>query len=191
MKINVVGIDCSLRNFGFAKASIDLDSMAISVKDLQLAETKPADKKTKKVVRQNCLDLEAAQEMQRALIEHCKGSSVAIVEVPVGSQSARAMASYGIVVGILASCPITIIPVTPTEVKKAGYGVASATKEEMIEWATGVYPDAPWLRVKKTQALLGKNEHLADAVAAIHAGIETPEFASSVAMLRSLSPNAN
>ena len=32
------------------------------------------------------------------------GTALAFVEVPVGSQSARAMASYGVCIGVLASC---------------------------------------------------------------------------------------
>lgn len=186
MKIKLIGIDPSMRNFGFAKAIYDTETDEIEIVDLHLAETKPADKATKKKVRQNCLDLQAAQEMQRAMIQQCAGQALALVEVPVGSQSARAMMSCGLCIGVLSSCPIPIIPVTPTEVKKAGYGVASATKEEQIEWATTKHPNAPWLRVKKTQALLGKNEHTADAIACIYAGIKTPEFQQAVALMKSM-----
>lgn len=187
MEVKLVGVDPSLRNFGFAKVTLDLSTMKLKVDDVHLAQTKPADKSTKKVVRQNCTDLEAAKEMQRALVEHTQGAAFAFIEVPVGSQSARAMASYGICVGVISSCPVPIIPVTPTEVKKAGYGVASATKEEMIEWAIAKHPEAPWLRVKKTGEVLGKNEHLADALAAIYAGMKTPEFAAAISMLRQTS----
>lgn len=187
MKIELIGMDVSMRNFGFAKAVYDTETGAIEVVDLNLAETKPADKATKKKIRQNCLDLDAAKEMQHAMVEQCKGMTLALVEVPVGSQSARAMMSCGLCIGVLSSCPIPIIPVTPTQVKKAGFGVASATKEEQIEWATEKYPDAPWMRVKSTGKLLGKNEHLADAVAAIHAGVETEEFKALIAIIAQMS----
>lgn len=186
MKIKLIGIDPSLRNFGYASAIYDTDTGEVEIVDLNLVESKPADKATKKKIRQNCLDLEDAKEQQRGLIAYASGHQLAIAEVPVGSQSARSMASYGICVGVLSSCPVPLIPVTPTEVKKAGYGVASATKEEQIEWATTKHPNAPWLRVKKTQALLGKNEHMADAVACLYAGIKTPEFQQAVALMQAM-----
>ncbi len=187
MKIKLLGIDPSLRNFGYASAIYDTDTEKLEVVGLELVSGKPADKSTKKKIRQNCIDLEDAKEQQRGMIANAPGHALAMVEVPVGSQSARSMASYGICVGILSSCPIPIIPVSPTEVKKAGFGVASATKEEQIEWAVAKHPEAPWLRVKKTQALLGKNEHLADAVAALYAGIRTAEFQQTVALMKQMS----
>lgn len=187
MKIEILGCDPSMRNFGFAKAIYDTDTGEVDIIDLYLAQTKPADKSTKKKIRQNCLDLVDAREMQKALVEQCKGQAMAMVEIPVGSQNARSMMSCGLCIGILASCPVPIIPVTPTQVKKSGFGVASATKEEQIEWATEKYPDAPWMRVKSTGKLLGKNEHLADAVAAIHAGVETEEFKALIAIIAQMS----
>lgn len=186
MKVKLAGIDISLRNLGIAKMTLDTDSMSLSVDDLVLVQTQPADKATKKAMRQNCIDLDAARDLFEGLQEHLPDMTFAVAEVPVGSQSARAMASYGICVGVLSGCPIPLIAVSPTEVKKAGFGVASATKEEMIEWAVAQYPDAPWHRVKKTGALLGKNEHLADAVAAVHAGLKTPELMTAIKMLASV-----
>lgn len=186
MKIKLVGMDISMRNFGFAKATLDTDTMAIVIDELVLEETKAADKATKKKIRQNCLDLEDAKQMQQAMVKQVAGSAFALIEVPVGSQSARAMMSCGLCIGIIASCPTSIIPVTPAEVKKAGFGVASATKDEMIEWAVDKHPEANWLRVKATGKLLNKNEHLADAVACIYAGIKTPEFAQALAILKQI-----
>lgn len=187
MKIKLIGMDISMRNFGFAKATLDTDTMEVFINELVLAETKAADKATKKKVRQNCLDLDDAKQMQQAMVKECAGSAFAMIEVPVGSQSARAMMSCGLCIGIISSCPTSIIPVTPTEVKKAGFGVSSATKEEMIEWAVAKHPEANWLRVKATGKLLNKNEHLADAVACIYAGINTPEFAQALAVLKQIS----
>lgn len=187
MKLKLIGIDPSLRNFGYASALYDTDTGEVEIVELNLVESKPADKSTKKKIRQNCLDLEDAKEQQRGMIAYASGHQLAIAEVPVGSQSARSMASYGICVGVLSSCPVPLIPVSPTEVKKAGHGASSATKEEQIEWAVTKHPEANWLRVKKTGNLLGKNEHMADAVAAIYAGIRTPEFQQAVALMKSLS----
>lgn len=40
------------------------------------------------------------------------------------------------------------------------------------------HPKAPWLRRKQSgqDVLVNKNEHLADAVAAIHTGMQTDQF---------------
>ena len=187
MKLKLVGLDLSLRNFGYAIASYDVLTEKLTIVDLVLVETKPADKKTKKVIRQNFIDLEAARDQYLGMIQNIpEDSAFVIAEVPVGSQNARSMLSCGLCIGILGSCNKPLIPVTPTEVKKAGHGAASATKEEMIEWAVAKHPEAPWLRVKSTGAVLGKNEHLADAVAAIYAGMQTPTLQAALAMARQM-----
>ena len=178
MKIKVLGIDPSMSNWGLAFATVDSDTMAIELERLQLVSTKPEDKKVRKAVRQNSMDLRRAQELVGAQLIAQQGRAIAIAEVPVGSQSARAMASYGICIGILASLRIPLIEVTPNEVKLAGAGVKNATKDEMIQWAMKEFPNANWL----TRRLHGEvvptdaNEHLADAVGAIKAGVQTQQF---------------
>lgn len=186
-KLTVVGIDPSLRNMGFSKGVIDLDTGDIVSVDLVLVETE-ADKKNAKVVRKNSDDLERARLLHEAIQKHTKGYSIAFVEVPVGSQSARAMASYGICVGVLASCPIPMVQVTPNEVKMATVGIKTATKEQMIEWASQTHPTAPWLTVKRKGVIemVNKNEHLADATAAIHAGVLTDQFRQLSAMMKAV-----
>lgn len=184
MKIKVLGIDPSMSNWGLAFATVDSDTMAIELERLQLVSTKPEDKKVRKAVRQNSMDLRRAQELVGAQLIAQQGRAIAIAEVPVGSQSARAMASYGICIGILASLRIPLIEVTPNEVKLAGAGVKNATKDEMIQWAMKEFPNANWL----TRRLHGEvvptdaNEHLADAVGAIKAGVQTQQFRQALAM---------
>lgn len=185
--INVVGIDPSLRNFGLVKASIGVDDLAVKVQSMHLAKSENGLKK-KKTVRKNSDDLDRARALYEAMEEACRGASFAFVEVPVGSQSARAMASYGICIGVLAGCSIPVIQLTPTEVKLAGTGIKTATKDEMIEAATAWQPDAPWLRTKRAgkMELIADNEHLADACFAIKAGMATDEFQSIVRTLKNL-----
>jgi len=186
-KIKVIGLDPSLRNFGFCKALLDLETLEIDVTDVVLIETE-ANKKMAKVVRKNCDDLDRAQILHNAIVRECKGYALAFAEVPVGSQSARAMASYGICIGVLAACPIPMIQVTPSEVKLAATGSKHAAKQEMIEWAFDKYPKAPWLAVKRGGILTPtlNNEHLADACAAIHAGVLTDQFAQAAQMMKAL-----
>lgn len=189
--LKIVGMDPSLSNFGIASVTLDIDTLKFTVDDLKLICTEnEKDKKLKKVVRKNSEDLERAKLLHAGLIDSLEGHWLAIAEVPVGSQSSRAMASYGICIGILAACTVPLIQVTPSEVKVAGYGNKTATKGEMIEWATTKYPDAPWLRYKtngknfKKGDFHGDNEHLADAVGAIEAGIRTSEFQQLIAMFK-------
>ncbi|EMB2321505.1 hypothetical protein ACN1NW_000470 [Acinetobacter baumannii] len=187
--IRVLGIDPSLRNFGIVVADVNLDDPDLSFSIVNMSLVKSEENKTtKKVVRKNSDDLNRAKLLHDGLKEACKGASFAICEVPVGSQSARAMASYGICIGVLSSCPLPLIQVTPTEVKMAGTGVKTATKGEMIEAAMNAHPEAKWPMRKIKGALepLGSNEHLADATFAIKAGLATDEFKTMLQMLKQL-----
>lgn len=191
-KMKIIGCDPSLSNFGIAFATLDLDTLTFTVDDLKVAQTEPEkDKKVRKQVRKNSEDLERARLLHRAAMEACQGEVfMAFVEVPVGSQSARAMASYGVCLGVLAAVAETLpmIQVTPTEVKLAGCGIKTATKEEMIEAMVAKYPNAPWpMKTVKGiyTPIASKCEHLADAIGAIEAGIASDEFRHTIAMFKS------
>ena len=89
------------------------------------------------------------------------------------------MASYGICIGLLASLvDKPMIQVTPLEVKLCSVGTKTATKREMINWAFSQNNSLNWLtRVENgDNILIDKNEHMADAMAAIKAGVSTNEF---------------
>lgn len=178
--MRIAGIDPSLNNFGLSKGTLVFEGsnpVDFQLEDLLLQESK-ADKTNKKVVRKNSDDLERARKLHQAMQAFIADVDLVMVEVPVGSQSARSMASYGICIGILSSVDKPMIQVTPTEVKLAACGTKTASKAEMIDWATNQFPDANWLRHKsKGEMVLGnKNEHLADSVAAIIAGVNTDTF---------------
>lgn len=173
----VVGFDPSLRNWGISKGTLSPDGLQIHEVDL----INPA-LSTGKQVRQNSLDLESAKQLCAGALAAAEGADAIFVEVPVGSKSARAMASYGICVGILGALRATGIPffeVTPNEVKLTTVGKKTATKQEMIEWAMNAHPEANWPtynRLGELQVSEAKAEHMADATAAIYAGIATNEF---------------
>lgn len=174
--ITVLGIDPALRNFGFAIAKVDVEKNEIvEILDLKLVRTEDQKGKT---VRRNSDDLRRATQHVNALKTLSKKVAISFAEVPVGSQSARAMASYGICIGILASCESGLIQVTPTQVKVEAVGDKTATKEEMIEWASNKFPDAPWLKTKfrGQEKLKNENEHLADAIGAINAGLKSTDW---------------
>ena len=178
--IRVVGMDPSLRNWGIAKG-IFIPGLASRL-HLEEVDVINPELPTGKQVRQNSLDLESAKQLCAAALSAAKGAQAIFVEVPVGSQSARAMASYGICVGVLGALRATGIPffeVTPTEVKMASAGKKTATKLEMIQWAMNQHPEANWPVYKQKGELKvseAKAEHMADATAAIYAGLSCNSF---------------
>ena len=187
--MKVLGIDPSLRNWGLAHGNLDLSTSDLKISKLEVVNpVLPMGKQ----VRQNSLDLAAAYQLFKASLEAVKGTSAVFVEVPVGSKSARAMASYGTCVGVLGALKASGTPffeVTPTEVKLASCGFKTATKEQMIAWATQRHPEANWptYKTKGSEAVSSaKAEHMADAIGAIYAGINTDAFKQLLSVRESL-----
>ena len=187
--IKVVGIDISLNNIGVCRATIDPIFNTVKVQELVLIQPDKADAQTKKQVRKNSDDLRRARWLHDKLHAEIQDCHIVTVEMPVGSQSARAMASYGLCLGVLASVSKPMIEVTPYDVKLAGAGSKTSTKQEMIDWATSLHPNALWKtrRLKGQLVLTNDNEHLADALATIYAGMKTAEFKAFISMLKSMS----
>ena len=179
MKIKVCGQDPSLRNWGLASGIYDTETGLLQIYNLDVIN--PVLPKGKQV-RQNSLDLESAKQLCNAAVKAAMGAQAIFVEVPVGSQSARAMASYGVCCGILGALRAMgtqFHEVTPTEVKVAGPGYANASKKDMIQWAMGKHPEANWpMYMEHGKQVLSeaKAEHQADAIAAIYAGIACNSF---------------
>lgn len=196
MKIKVVGLDPAMSNLGIAIAEVDLDDPEnYHVYDLKLAQTedgkitklvkgKDGKIKKKKVMPKGVTvgsdDVRRAKILSQAMLEATRDADVVIAEVPIGSQSARAMASYGISVALLGSVPVPLVEVSPSDAKLAGCNESTATKQEMIDAAVALFPDAPWIRSKTKRGgiypIVGDNEHLADACFIIRAGLRTEAF---------------
>ena len=188
--LRVVGMDPSLRNWGIAVGIYSPETGRIQINRLGLTNPiLPAGKQ----VRQNSADLASAHQLFEGAVNAARNADAVFVEVPVGSQSARAMASYGICVGVLGALRATGTPffeVTPTEVKLAGFGKKTATKQQMIDWATKAHPEAGWPIYRRNGVELiseSQAEHQADAVAAIHAGIASQPFQQLLPMMAALS----
>ena len=177
--MKVLGFDPSLNNWGIARGNFDENTGEIHITDVALVQ--PEVTKSKQV-RQNSKDLAAAEQLARGVIDNIRDAQAIFVEVPVGSQSARAMASYGICTGVLGYMRATGIPffiVTPTEVKMVSVGNKSASKKQMIDWAITAHPNVQMPSYKKNgivQITEAKAEHMADAIATIHAGVTLPDF---------------
>lgn len=172
-KIIVLGLDPSMSNFGMIKGYLCLDTLEFTPFSSGISKHVEPKHKT---VRQNSYDLNVAKthfkNIQKALVD----VDLVFVEMPVGSQNARSMTSYGMCLGLIASIDIPLIIVTPTEVKLAATGNKTATKKDMINWAVSKHPNFPWKMNKRTKTPLNTNEHIADALAAIYAGLNTETF---------------
>ena len=187
-KIKVIGFDPSFRNFGFAEAFVNTGNLEIEIEQIHLEQTKGLTQKElkKERIRKNSDDLRCAKQLHRVMYEICKGATFVIAEIPVGSQSARASWTLGAAVGIVSSCQLPIVEVSPLEVKLASVGTKTASKDEIIEWAHDKYPHLDWLtrKLKGEIKLVKKNEHMADAIASIHAGVGTPAFKQLIETLQ-------
>ena len=187
MIIPVLGMDPSLRNWGIAKADLDLDTGVLSTPVLSVISSEP---NKQKQVRTNSQDLAVCTDLARQVIEMSARAKLIFVEVPVGSQNAAGMKSYGVCLGILGALQAMghrIIEVTPTESKKIFTGDKNASKKQMIDAALALYPDANWpTHRNKGQTLITESEaeHMADAIAAIHSGVQTPLFSNLMQLLQ-------
>lgn len=177
--MSVVGFDPSLRNWGIARGTYDTSSGIILIPEVAVIQPEIPDGKQ---VRQNSKDLEAAYQLTKGALEYAHGAQAVFIEVPVGSQSARAMASYGVCVGVAGALRCVNVPffeVTATEVKLNGAGSKTASKADMIKWAMTKHPEANWPMYKQKGVLMvseAKAEHMADAIAAVYAGISSHSF---------------
>lgn len=169
-------MDPSLTHWGLSEAELDLNEGLLDTPLGSVIE--PLDLAGKNI-RVNSNDLWRAEQLASPVLEAAKRAKVIFVECPVGSQSARAMASYGICIGILGAIRaigIPLIEVGATDCKKVFSGKAYATKQEMIDALIEHYPNII-LPQGQTKGSIGKkSEHIADATAAIHSGVRTPTF---------------
>ena len=186
--IPVIGFDPSITNWGWAKATVDVDTLEFEIDDLGIIHTEP---ETKKAVVKLSDNLRRAKIVHDEMIKVCEGMAMAMTEIPIGTPSLPfgANLNSGIVTGLLGACPIPIIQVFPKDVKQLAVGSRNADKSEMIEWAVGKFPNAPWKyrTVRGKQKLINSNEHMADAVAVINAGLQTEQFKQARALFKSLS----
>ena len=139
-------------------------------------------------VRKNSDDLRCARELITAIRKATKDCVLCVAEVPVGTQSARAAWSLGIALCTLGTIDKPLIEVTPSEVKLSTVGKKTASKTEMIGWAMDQHPRLDW-KVRKVKGVfkpVAANEHMADAIAAIYAGVYSEQFKQFVAAFNSI-----
>lgn len=185
--IPVLGMDPSMSNWGLAWGMYYPDQGTLTIKTLDVIKPEvPSGKQ----VRQNSKDLQRASDLYAAAWDAAQGAKAVFVEVPVGSQSARAMASYGLCCGVLGALRAAGIPffeVTPNEVKLATVGKKTASKAQIIDRAMQLYPTANWPMQTKGGVpvpVATKAEHMADAIGAIEAGVQTALFKQTLQFLK-------
>ena len=169
--MRIVSIDPSLRNTALVYS--ELTDGVVKVIDSVTIET---EKSKLKQVRASSDLIHRCDVLHRHVNKFLEKHSpeIIFVETPSGSQSASGMKNYGVSCYMIATLTPRAIEVTPTEVKKATVGTKTASKHEMIAWAFEKHPEAPW--TLRNDFPLAKQEHMADAIAIIYAGMKTPAF---------------
>jgi Holliday junction resolvasome RuvABC endonuclease subunit len=169
--MKIVSIDPSLRNTALVYS--ELTDGVVKVIDSVTIET---EKSKLKQVRASSDLIHRCDVLHRHVNKFLEKHSpeIIFVETPSGSQSASGMKNYGVSCYMIATLTPRAIEVTPTEVKKATVGTKTASKHEMIAWAFEKHPEAPW--TLRNDFPLAKQEHMADAIAIIYAGMVTPAF---------------
>lgn len=165
----VVGLDPSLRNFGVAVAELDSDGLKINAVDIIKTANHPI-----KSTKQNVSDINAASVLYNTLLPYIHDADAICIEVPHGSQSSRAMVSYGVcvaLIGVLMRTNPQMVYVSANDVKALVRTDKDhkPTKKEVIQWVTDKHPEAP---LPKTLIA----EHCCDAIVAIHAAMQTKQF---------------
>lgn len=167
-----ISIDPSLRNTAIVWGKIDSEN--IDIDGWRLVTTH---KDTKKGVRASSDSVRRAKRVVEALkytMEEVK-PDVCFGETPSGSQSSAGMLSYGVSCVYLAMLEPEVIEVTPTEIKKHVSGRKDASKEVIMDWVEERHPGI-LPRKKDGTILKSRAEHVADAIAAAHTGMNTKQF---------------
>lgn len=155
-------MDPSFRNWGISCMTLSPIS-GLTLHHVAVIKTLP-DKSSKD--RKSVQDINSAKTLIDGVQGYLKSADVVVVEMPTGSQSASAMKSYGICVGIvgyITSLGIPIIFKTPQDVKKV-VGNNQASKEDVIHWVSTRHPNI-------LSKFKGTAEHQADATAVVYSAL--------------------
>lgn len=166
-RIKLLALDPAMNNTGIIKGVLsqgklwELKGSCINRKLLE--ERMAPDKLVLKSSWKAAYDLEYFSLLNQQLQANLESCHVCLAELPLGSQSAMAMKSYGATLALLASLSKQekpFIPVKAHQVRSLG-----KTKDDIIQWAKTTYPHA---LLSKAKCLA---EHEADALAVMHLGL--------------------
>lgn len=158
---NVLAFDPSLNNWGW----------------VLFTDEKPAESGVISVVPDDTIKTKSVKEMFRtaSLFQELQSivtkAPIAYVELPTGGRGTATAFSYVAcvtLVGVLKTLGLQVIPIGPMDNKKT-IGKKDASKLEVINWVENLYPNfLP--RKRDGSILLGKAEHIADAILTYHTG---------------------
>lgn len=174
--ISVLGADPAFRNMGLVLVDVNTDTLEMRPRVIKLIKTEKSKDKKVKVSSDN---LSRAKILSKHIRHWESFAKIMVAEIPSGAQSAKAAYGFGVAVGVVSGHTIPLIPVTPLEAKASATGYKNASKSDMIEWATGKWPDLQWPMGNgrgQFAPYSGDAEHLADALAIVKAGIESDLF---------------
>jgi len=162
-------MDPSLRNWAVVSATLIDNVLKIHTTTIIKTANHPI-----KSTKQSVSDINAASLLYKSLLPYIKEADVICIEVPHGSQSSRAMASYAICVSLIGALQHTnpnMVYVSANDVKKVVRTDKDhkPTKKEVIQWVRDKHPEAPLPNTLSA-------EHPCDAIVAIYAAMETKQF---------------
>lgn len=187
--IRVVGIDPGFANTGLVAADVCTSTRAIvELVEMRLITTK-AIAAGKSSMRKANDDIgrarQAVTSIRSFIAKH--DPKVAFTELmDWGATGKRTVFAFGICYGMIAGIERPqVIEMTPEDLRLAAGLTKGASKPDMIRWASSRFPDAEWKYAKEegsqtiahpdgVRHLHKDNEHMADGIAAIQAGLLSP-----------------
>ncbi len=172
--IKIGGLDPSLTSFGMAKGLLDLKTGDFEPTGWDIVRTAKG-KSGKKYVNED--DYQRAIALVEGSHKFLADCDVLAVELPSsGSKSAAGMKSNAICTAVLASLHIAnrlrpVFIIRAQDAKEIVTGDRNATKAKMIAWMREEFSDE--IDLPKPACVA---EHIADAFAAIYAGVQTDAF---------------
>lgn len=182
-----MGFDPSMSNWGIVEGFYYPSTSQITIENGYVIQPAKHLEKAKSV-RKNSTDLQQANFLASRIqlaLDVWKPQAL-FVEMPIGSQNARAMCSYGMCLGLLGWVKQTgksFFMVTPTEVKLAMNQAKTASKQDMINAAVASHPNMQWPTLRG-EIIKSQAEHIADAIGAVHAGICLQEFSNLISIAK-------
>lgn len=183
VKVRIVGLDPSMRNFGIAVGELSIvlikDEYYFGITIISTTTIKTLNNKSIKY--KNMIDLDIASQLKKGLSKYINKenpNTIVFAELPVGSQSSRASVGYGMCLGVIGSVvtcdtALELITVRPMDIKRwvDPNPKHKVTKKDVIDKISHLLHDNPdyskIFKLDKNGKPLANNEHIADAIAAI------------------------
>lgn len=180
-KIKILCIDPSMRNTALVLFEVCPDTLKA---EAVFSTTISTEKSRSKQIRASSDLIQRCRQLHKEAMDilNIFPPDLIFAETPAGSQNANGMKAYALSCYLLGTLNPEPIEVTPIEVKKATVGTKTASKVEMIAWAFEKHPEVNWKLDKSGHPQISTEEHKADAVAVLYAGMKTSDFSRALSM---------